>query len=257
MIKRVKFRLLVPFPIRVFLKKRILLIRGFKGRLSLAKQLRETKDQVSLIRILNQREAGLSATTLGFWFIADHFLKSYLEENTSLRVLEFGSAGEGFLSTIFFDWHAQRTPDGSVVSIDISRKPKREYKSVTKKTLFVVDDALNYIKQLNGEKFDVIYFDSMSIFFENPWPSMVHHSELFANSIHLLKDNGILVFDDTPSSLDAALSDLDRELMEKFEEINGFLPGKGALVLREIDKHRLRKVFHEYALVLKRADLLG
>ena len=230
----------------VFIRKLMLLI-----------QLKKTNNQVTLIKILNTRETRLNATTLGFQFLADYHLKSFLEKSKNLNVLEFGSAGEGFLSTIFFDWHAQRTPKGSVVSIDVSRKPRREYRLLTKKTLFVVDDALNYIKHLGEPRFDVIYFDSMSIHFENPWPSMLHHFELFLDSFRLLKEDGILVFDDTPSSLDYALSDLDRELMNKFQEINGFLPGKGALVLRELNKHSLKKAFHEYALVLKRADLPG
>lgn len=237
------------------LKKLIIYIVAFIGKLRLLIQLKKINNQDTLIKILNTRETRLNATSLGFQFLADYFLKSFLEKNKSLKVLEFGSAGEGFLSTIFFDWHARRTTKGSVISIDVSKKPRREYRLLTKKTLFVVDDALNYIKQLEETKFDVIYFDSMSINFENPWPSMVHHLKLFLDSFHLLKEDGILVFDDTPSNLDCALSNLDRELMNKFEEINGFLPGKGALVLREIDKHYLGKAFHEYALVLKRADL--
>jgi len=49
-----------------------------KKDLSLAKLLRKSKDRVSFIEILNEREAGLGATVLRFGFLADHFRKSYL-----------------------------------------------------------------------------------------------------------------------------------------------------------------------------------
>jgi len=69
----------------------------FRKRLILGIQLRQTKDQVSLILVLNEfkGEAGGSATTLGFRFLADNFLNSFIEEHRSLNILEFGSAKEG------------------------------------------------------------------------------------------------------------------------------------------------------------------
>lgn len=80
---------------------------------------------------------------------------------------------------------------------------------------------------------------------------MNHHLKLFKESRNLLNRGGYLVFDDTPISPECALSDYDRKLLEKFQNNNTFVPGKGALVNLDLDKQNLETVFHNYALILR------
>ena len=129
-------------------------------------------------------------------------------------------------------------------------EPYKQYKKLTRKTQFVVDDALNFIQSYQGDRFDLIYYDSLSISFETPQQSMTHHLELYEKSKHLLNREGFLVFDDTPLSLDFAMSNTDKQLLMEFEKKYGFLPGKGALVLLKADAINMKKVFHAYALIL-------
>jgi spermidine synthase len=145
----------------------------------------------------------------------------------------------------------QNTGNGQVISVDISPTPQRLYRKLTKRTLWVVKDASEFIQSYTGTKFDFIYFDSMSISFESPQESMFHHLKLYEESKSLLNRGGYLVFDDTPKSLECALSEHDRKLLWKFRENNGFIPGKGALVLLEVDQENLETVFHDYALILR------
>ena len=224
-------------------------------RQSLKIRLKSISDSNSLIDLLSDYNAkkgvGVKSSSLGFDYLAHNVLKIFVDSSKSLNVLEFGSAGEGFLSTIFFDWHVQHAGDGKVVSVDISAIPKKEYGKLTRRTQFVVDDALNFIRNYKGNSFDLIYYDSLSIFFDSPLESMTHHLELFEKSQHLLNQGGYLVFDDSPLSLDLAMNDIDRDLLEKFEKKHGYLPGKGALVLMKADTMKMKKVFHAYALILK------
>lgn len=244
---------LVPIELRILLRKNIRKLGVVFDRFVLKFKLQSISDSNSLIWTLSNNKGeygGSNSTSLGFDYLAQNVLKTFIDEGKILNVLEFGSAGEGFLSTLFFDWHVQHAGGGKVITVDISSKPYKQYKKLTRKTQFVVDDALNFIQSYQGDRFDLIYYDSLSISFETPQQSMTHHLELYEKSKHLLNREGFLVFDDTPLSLDFAMSNTDKQLLMEFEKKYGFLPGKGALVLLKADAINMKKVFHAYALIL-------
>ena len=240
-------------PAKIFLGKQKVYFDSKRDAFALLRKIRREKHVLRVIEHL-ERHSQISSKESGFHYVA---FQLHSKRSATMRVLEFGSAGRGFLSTVFFDWivtnlRNERKVNGDVISIDISSRPKRKFSRLLKRTDFVVTDAFEWIKNYTGPKFDLIYYDSKDIDFAHPGPSMNHHFELFQSSIKFAEKDAILFFDDTPLNESYAQSKVDYEKILRAKEEFGFVPGKGRLALEELQKLNLgRIVFWEYAAVVK------
>lgn len=189
--------------------------------------------------------SGRHSHPLGFKFILD-----YLEtkQNPPLKILEFGSCGEGFLSTVFFNQYVKMF-GYSLTSVDIDSTPRRRFKKYLKNTEFVVSDDILFARKLKDVKFDLVYFDSVSIDFINPVRSMIHHKELFSLVFPYLAEDAIVIFDDTPKTIQDISSEVDSKKAALFQKQNGYMPGKGTMIINE---KKFSVLFWEYACILRR-----
>lgn len=209
------------------------------------KQIEESENLKSVNQIL-QYFSGRQSRPLGFQFIIEYLEK---RENPPLRILEFGSCGEGFLSTVFFNKYV-RLFGQSLTSVDIDSKPQRRFKKYLKNTEFVVSDDIQFARKLTNIKYDLVYFDSISIDFGNPSESMIHHKELFSLVFPNLAEEAIVIFDDSPKTIQDIPSEVDSKKAALFQKTQGFMPGKGAMIINE---KKFSVLFWEYACILRRA----
>ena len=174
---------------------------------------------------------------------------SYLN-NKPANIIETGTSAYGTDSSRLFDSYV-RNFGGSFYSVDISPYPSKRLKfQHSKKSSFYVSDSISFLENLQISlkisKIDFVYLDSWDVDWADPHPSAVHGFEEFKRILPYLHSGSVLVIDDTPIDLKwipAKYHHLSLEYQKEF----GVLPGKGALVVRELAKSsRARKVWHDY-----------
>jgi hypothetical protein len=118
-------------------------------------------------------------------------------------------------------------------------------------TTLVCDDSVNFFSEWakTNNVLDVVYLDSYDLDFYNPLPSANHGLREYKALLPVIK-NTLLLIDDTPVNpywLDERGSLYNS--MCSFYDKNHYLPGKGMLVLNEIDSSK--KLLHNYQVLYK------
>jgi hypothetical protein len=173
-----------------------------------------------------------------------------LLKNQAAIIVETGTSAYGTDSSRLFDAFVSNF-GGSFYSVDISAYPSRRLKlQHSPRSFFEVSDSLSYLRSLpkilKQDKIDLVYLDSWDVDWANPTQSALHGFEEYLLVRPYLKKGSILVIDDTPSSLSWIPSDF-HEVALDYERINGVLPGKGALIVKELQTNsNVQKIWHDY-----------
>jgi hypothetical protein len=97
----------------------------------------------------------------------------------------------------------------------------------------------------------LVYLDSWDVDWSNPNESAIHGYNEYLRIKDRLKSGSVLVIDDTPRTIDWIPPEFF-EVAQEFLKVNGVLPGKGALILKELQGSPLvKKIWHEYNLVFQ------
>jgi len=190
------------------------------------------------------------------WSQADHQnregLRLALEllENRPAIIVETGTSAHGTDSSRLFDGYVSRF-GGRFFSVDINNYPSRRLKlQHSSRTEFFVSDSLSFLSSIHEvlklERIDFVYLDSWDVDWENPTQSAIHGLAEFKLVQPYLRKGSVLVIDDTPNSLDWIPSE-HRDVATKYEQTYGVLPGKGALIVKELKTNMsVRKIWHDY-----------
>ena len=191
-----------------------------------------------------------------FWSDASHqnreglrLALSYLQNKPSV-IIETGTSAYGTDSSRLFDSYV-RNFGGSFYSVDISPYPSKRLKfQHSKKSSFYVSDSVSFLENLQISlkisKIGLVYLDSWDVDWADPHPSAVHGFEEFKRILPYLHSGSVLVIDDTPIDL-KWIPAKHHQLSLEYQKEFGVLPGKGALVVRELAKTSgARKVWHDY-----------
>jgi hypothetical protein len=174
---------------------------------------------------------------------------SYLY-NKPANIIETGTSAYGTDSSRLFDSYI-RNFGGNFYSVDISPYPHKRLRfQHSKNSHFYISDSIRFLESVDIEgqmpKIDLVYLDSWDVDWANPHPSAVHGLEEFRRVVPFLHSGGILVIDDTPIDL-KWIPIQYRQMANEYKNEYGVLPGKGALVVRELqDNAGARKVWHDY-----------
>lgn len=173
-----------------------------------------------------------------------------LLENRSAIIVETGTSAYGTDSSRLFDGYVSRF-GGRFFSVDISTYPSRRLKlQHSSRTEFFVSDSLTFLgsiqKVLKSEVIDFVYLDSWDVDWENPTQCAIHGLSEFKLVQPYLKKGSVLIIDDTPNSLKWIPSEF-HDIAIKYEQKYGVLPGKGALIVKELETNsNVRKIWHDY-----------
>lgn len=166
------------------------------------------------------------------------------------QILETGSSAWGVDSTRLWAKYVQEF-GGSLTTVDIRPNARRSlWGQVSRKIKFVISDSVQFLKNQNYE-FDFYYLDSWDVDWTNPLPAARHGFEEFQSIKSNLKSGNLILIDDTPVSVEYFSADQLEAALE-YQDEYGVLPGKGSLVLREIqNSDEFRILNHEYAVLLE------
>jgi len=169
-------------------------------------------------------------------------------------IFETGTSAYGVDSSRLFDRIASKL-SGIFISVDINPQPKRALLfQHSKRSKFYVLDSVTFIKNTLPklvDHVDLCYLDSWDVDWSNPLASAVHGLNEFDAVKNFLQPNSILIIDDTPCSIEL-VPDPFKDVASKFEKEHGVLPGKGALILKQLVVEDFADIIsHEYNLVLK------
>lgn len=172
-----------------------------------------------------------------------------------LNIIETGTSAWGTDSTRLWDAYVQHF-GGELWSVDLSTVPsQRLKKQVSENTHLIVSDSVAFLQSFAqehaGMQVDICYLDSWDVDWQDPVPSMDHGLAEFHAIEKLLKPGSVLLIDDTPMSLeDVPLS--EKEAASSFLALRGFLPGKGALIVQELQaRSNIRVVWEGYSVALE------
>lgn len=170
-------------------------------------------------------------------------------QNRSANIIETGTSAWGIDSTRLLDSYV-RNFGGSFWTIDIREEPSLRLKgSLSTRTQCIVGDSVAELLALSERQngtIDFIYLDSFDLDWSDPWPSAEHGLKEWNALQTLVKPGSIVLIDDTPKSIEfiPELGKQWRQQATTASETFGFLPGKGALVLRDIQNRRDVDVLH-------------
>lgn len=173
-----------------------------------------------------------------------------LLENGPAIIVETGTSAYGTDSSRLFDGYVSRF-GGRFFSVDISKYPSRRLRlQHSSRTEFFVSDSLTFLRSIQEvfklERIDFVYLDSWDVDWDNPTQCAIHGLAEFKLVQPYLKKGSVLVIDDTPNSLKWIPSEF-RDVATKYEQTYGVLPGKGALVVKELKTNmNVRKIWHDY-----------
>jgi hypothetical protein len=177
-----------------------------------------------------------------------------LNNNPSL-IVETGTSAYGTDSSRLFDSYITRF-GGRFYSVDINPLASRRLTfQHSRNSHFVVSDSLifleNFQLEITDSKIDLVYLDSWDVDWSNPNESAIHGYNEYLRIKDRLKSGSVLVIDDTPRTIDWIPPEFF-EVAQEFLKVNGVLPGKGALILKELQGSPLvKKIWHEYNLVFQ------
>ena len=161
-------------------------------------------------------------------------------------VVETGCSAHGTKSTSIWDKFVNAF-GGKVTSVDLSKSYVNLANQQTScKTHVEHSDSLIFLAKLK-DKIDFLYLDSYDVDFLNPYVSALHHLKEFNCVKNLLKDDAVILIDDTPKSpewLDGGSKNgLYREVKDVFNEN---MSGKGSLVNHFLSQIGANKILHQY-----------
>jgi hypothetical protein len=178
-----------------------------------------------------------------------------LLNNKPSLIVETGTSAYGTDSSRLFDSYITRF-GGRFYSVDINPLASRRLAfQHSRNSHFVVSDSLIYLENFQLEstdsKIDLVYLDSWDVDWSNPNESAIHGYNEYLRIKDRLKSGSVLVIDDTPRTIDWIPPEFSDSAQE-FLRVNGVLPGKGALILKELQGSPLvKKIWHEYNLVFQ------
>jgi hypothetical protein len=153
-----------------------------------------------------------------------------------LKILETGIASAGTMSTYLFNEYVRKY-GGRLWSVDINQSLVNGHQgNMCPATTLVCQDSVKFLSdwvKFNPETpADVVYLDSWDLDWYNPNPAAQHGLNEYLAVLPALKNNSLLLIDDTPSTpywLDTR-GQLYNDMTEYFTK-NSCLPGKGQYVL--------------------------
>lgn len=178
-----------------------------------------------------------------------------LLDNKPSLIIETGTSAYGTDSSRLFDSYITRF-GGKFYSVDINpHASQRLAFQHSRHSHFVVSDSLTFLENFQLEstefKIDLAYLDSWDVDWSNPTESAIHGFNEYLRIKDNLKPGSVIIIDDTPRTL-KWIPEECVEIAQEYLSANGVLPGKGALILKEIQGSSLVKIiWHEYNLVLQ------
>lgn len=159
-----------------------------------------------------------------------------------LRILETGTSAWGTDSTRLWDSYVS-TFGGEFWSVDLSAKPSKRLANQTgSHSHLIVADSVTFIRESSHKyglsNLDICYLDSWDLDWKDPTPAAIHGLAEWEAVLPILGKGARVLVDDTPINLSWVPED-KRELAVRYRDVNGFLPGKGALILRQISEQGL------------------
>lgn len=174
-----------------------------------------------------------------------------LLDNRQALIVETGTSAYGTDSSRLFDAYVTRF-GGRFYSVDINPLPRRKLIfQHSRKSQFIVSDSLKFLEdfKVTEVKIDLVYLDSWDVDWSNPNESAIHGWNEYQRIKDRLKSGSVLVIDDTPRTLDWIPPEF-ADVAKKYLNLNGVFPGKGALILKELENTpNVKKIWHEYNLV--------
>jgi hypothetical protein len=100
-------------------------------------------------------------------------------------------------STVIFDLYCNHR-NGTLYSVDLSDWSCSQARKVTSsKTIICLNDSVKFLNEFpNSEDIDLLYLDSLDVFWDNPHPSSLHHLKELAAVYAKLKPGCLIVVDD-------------------------------------------------------------
>jgi hypothetical protein len=172
-----------------------------------------------------------------------------------LNIIETGTSAWGTDSTRLWDAYVQHF-GGEFWSVDLSTAPSKRLKNqVSQHTHLIVSDSVSFLQDFAkdhvGENVDICYLDSWDVDWQDPEPSMEHGLAEFHAVEKLLGPGSVLLIDDTPTSLED-VPPSEKEAAASFLALRGFLPGKGALIVQELEaRSDIRAVWKGYSVAFE------
>lgn len=159
-----------------------------------------------------------------------------------LRIVETGTSAWGTDSTRLWDSYVSRF-GGEFWSVDISSLPSRRLNSqVGNRTHLVVQDSVEFLEGFaafgSGALINLCYLDSWDLDWNDPHPAAIHGLAEWNALLPMLGAGSKVLIDDTPTDISWVPENYRDQALE-YEAEFGTLPGKGALILREIEEKSL------------------
>lgn len=185
-------------------------------------------------------------------------LKIALEElgGKPSTIIETGTSAWGIDSSRLFDAYVKNF-GGEFITIDLRSAPGERLKGqLSSQSRVIVRDSVLALEDLsqNNHQLDLLFLDSYDLDWSAPEPSASHCLKEWNAARKMFRSGTIVVIDDTP----AKLSDIPsfdprvRRAAERYFERHKKIPGKGALILEEIQNHEDIEVLHHgYNVVLR------
>lgn len=172
-------------------------------------------------------------------------------DNRAALIVETGSAAWGTKSSLLFDSYVRefggffRTVDNREAAV-LELRPKLSANSEA-----FLGDSVEFLENFeipdDFSSISLVYLDSFDLDLADPEPAMEHGLAEF-HAVHpLLAKGAILVVDDTPIEF----SLFGKHAWTHYTD-DGFVPGKGALILRSPLLTQYEVIYHHYNLVLRK-----
>jgi hypothetical protein len=168
-------------------------------------------------------------------------------EKRPLVIVETGTSAWGADSTRLWDQYI-RCFGGELKSVDLRSEPSHNLRNKTSpRTHLTIGDSVEFLSALRDSGFqaDLIYLDSFDVDWRDPNPAEQHGLKEFLIAREILRNKGIILIDDTPTSASRLRTGLPP--IDQGEGVRG----KGALALSEVNSdQRFTVLHHDYAVAL-------
>ena len=208
----------------------------------------------------------LLKSKLAKWHHICHFTfeRLFLEAASWIKtpkILETGSSAHGTNSSILFS-SLINTVGGCLDTVDLNPETTSRIQNLIVKKYPQLGgrarchnmDSVAFINEIEGT-FNIVYLDSYDLYPSIFKESEEHGLKEFEAIIPKLTENALILIDDTPRSREIFKLMNDAAFMEAVDthvQNTGYLPGKGALIIKKIQQdHRFKIISHEYQLLIK------